>query len=299
MIILTNFAWDSNFGWSDIISVTAAVLTLIAVGISAHASLSAKRSAEISQEANEYIKKQTEYMEKDLLNSHSPKLLPIPLKANFPVSKIDYDFTQEDMFHKPDKLNISIINVSQGNAYMVSSWLEVDSETLNRYFNNLNSTPFYYNRHVSEYLFSSEIDDDSEELNNYKLNVQIYENEEDEPIDVIEGSLEKRYIDTFPIIKQNEESSVHIPNYIYPIILDSLYRKYDEVDFLFDTNEKIINLIIQYKTGSQLESNEYMIRKYAISFTDFDFIESKELKDSKFLFSVVFDFIDENTYKIK
>ena len=159
MMIFTWFEWDSKLGLSDLISGAAAFLTFAAVWYSAKASNSAKLSAEISRESTEiakestlYTKKQTELMERDLINTHLPKLIPIPKEVSIPFSKINASLNSDRIGITPT-FDIDLTNVFQGNAYMVSAWLQIDYEQLYKSYDMLDSPKAYNENHGEKYRF--------------------------------------------------------------------------------------------------------------------------------------------------
>lgn len=256
------------------------------------AAVAAENSAQASQEANIYAKKQTELLEHDILHTHSPKLIPIASEHEFKGVTLDHDLEGMTVHHthlnSAEGLLIEITNVSKGNAYMVSSRLEID---LNELFNNYDfkQSPNPYNEvHIHRYQLRVN-------KPHQTLSAQILEG--DEVTRERTTTLPKNYKKT-PIVRENESISVSVPKYILQILIDTLYRGINNNDYFKSNEFKSINLIIEYKTGSQMETSKYTIKKYALTISDLHYIEPTHddygnIIGNHFTFSLDFDFIEE------
>lgn len=302
MMIFTWFEWDSKLGLSDLISGAAAFLTFAAVWYSAKASNSAKLSAEISRESTEiakestlYTKKQTELMERDLINTHLPKLIPIPKEVSIPFSKINTSLNSDRIGITPT-FDIDLTNVFQGNAYMVSAWLQIDYEQLYKSYDMLDSPKAYNENHGEKYRFRVFINEPIENSIFNTLRI-----EDNHTTEVYESSIRRVGYPVSSILKQNEKHQVYIPDYVAKVVLDSLYTSIDLISSRKDcigANE-LVYLFIRYKTGNQLEtSNDYTLRTYKLSIENI--LIKEPVKDdygnttkSEFVFSINFLYKDE------
>ena len=302
IMIFSWFEWNPKLGLSDIISGAAAFLTFAAVWYSAKASNNAKISAEISRESTEiakestlYTKKQTELMEKDLINTHLPKLIPIPKEVSIPFSKINASLNSDRIGITPT-FDIELTNVFQGNAYMVSAWLQIDYEKLYESYNKLDSPKAYNENHGEKYQFRVYINEPIEKSIFNTLRI-----EDNYITEVWESSIRQAGYPVSSILKQDEKHQIFIPDYIAKIILDSLYNSIDLISSRKDCigiNE-LGQLFIRYKTGSQLEtSDDYTLRTYKLYITNI-FITEPIVDDygntieSEFVFSIDFLYKDE------
>lgn len=302
MNVFSWFEWDPKLGLSDMISGAAAILTFAAVWYSAKASNSAKISAEIARESAEvakestlYTKKQTELMEKDLINTHLPKLIPIPKEVTIPFSKINVSSNSDRIGITPT-FDIDVTNVFQGNAYMVSAWLQIDFEGLYKSYNKLDSPNAYNEHHHEKYQFRVYINEPIERsvLNTLRI-------EGNYITEVSESSIRQAGYPISSILKQDEKHKIFIPDYVAKIILDSLYKSID----LSSSRKNYIGinelgkLFIKYKTGNQLEtSDDYTLRIYKLSISNIFITERStndygDIDESKFIFSIDFLFADE------
>lgn len=286
--------WDPNFGLSDMISILATFLTLVAIFISSKAATSAKESAEIAKQSTEYIKKQTELMEEDLIHTHLPKLLPIPIEASIPLVEIKEDFTKTNLYGESNALRIEIINVSQSNTYMVSAWLEIELDDMQKYIHLSRSSDYYNSLHKNGYEFEVYADNEPKVL----ITKNIVNNRTQ---GIAVNNIHFKKIHSENILRGNETKKVVIPNYVYRILMHILYNDCEPGDCGDDTYKNLIKLVVKYKLGSQLDSNEFMHRKYALSIVKHKYFiidYSKNTKKSKdkideFKFSVEFNYIED------
>lgn len=300
-IVFTWFDWDPKLGLSDMIGGAAAILTFAAVWYSAKASHSAKISAEIARESAEvakestlYTKKQTDLMEKDLINTHLPKLIPIPREITISFSKINTSSNSNRLGITPT-FDIDVTNVFQGNAYMVSAWLQIDIEKLFNSYNNLDSPQSYNRYHDEKYQFKVYINKFIEKSIFNTLRIK-----ENQITEVWESSIPQAGYPISSIVKQDEKHKIFIPDYVAKIILDSLYKSIDLPSSRKDSigiNE-FGNLFIRYKTGNQLETTDYTIRAYKLSISNIFVTELTtndygDIDESKFIFSIDFIFLNE------
>lgn len=292
IILFTWLEWDSKFGISDIIGTIAAVLTLVAVFISNLATRSAKKSAEIAKESSEYTKKQTFLMEEDLKNTHLPKLIPVPLNFVLPKQKIHSSAFLDDI-SKKEIYEINITNVFQGNAYMVSSWLEIDINTLKTY-DRFSSTEAYNSLHNEKYEFRIHM--------NPKVDKSIFnillKDCEGVITEVLESSIFQVNYPKISILTQNSTFPIFIPNHIEKIILDDLYRLNENPRQKNRAINQMIKLCIKYKSGPQLETDDYTLRIYKFSISNLSqplIISNENINDidDDFVFSIDFHFMDE------
>lgn len=292
--VLTWFEWDPKFGAADVISGIAAVLTLVAVIFSAIASNSAKESARIARESTQHTKKQTELMERDLINTHLPKIIPIPQNINIPVSKIHTSLSSNNI-GVTTKFEIDVTNVTQGNAYMLSAWLEISNENLQEHVNDSYSPKSYNDLHHEGYKFRVYINDPYESIFTTLIMEEYYTTE------VWQSPVRQAGYPISSILKQDEKHKIFIPDYVAKIILDSLYKSIDLPSSTKDSINinKFCKLFIKYKTGNQLEtSDDYTLRIYKLSITNMFITEPStndygNIDESNFIFSIDFLFEDE------
>ncbi|WP_031421424.1 hypothetical protein [Exiguobacterium sp. NG55] len=261
-LVISWYVWDPKLGLSDIISLIAAILTLIAISISSNAARSAQKSAEIAKESTLYMKKQVELMEIDMTNTHSPKLLPIPTRVNVELSvresedppTVDWDFTSY--------FSLNLSNVFQGNAYLVSAWLEISQQYIEDNYNHKSSSAKFFNQTNTTYkiiTFFSEYSDDSNFYISFYSDQHKVIAEHDFPI-------RKQSYSQTPIVKQDEHVAIQIPSYLKPILIDMLYQFWEDETLLKGELSKIVDLKIKYKTSTQLETNTYTEKKIHFNF---------------------------------
>lgn len=259
------------------------------------AAQAAENAAQASKEANIYAKKQTELLEKDLLNTHSPKLIPIASQHEFNLVTMDQDLDLMSIYSHDEKsaegLFIEITNVSKGNAYMVSSRLEIDASELFNVYDFKCSPKSYNEKHSHLYQFRVSIPNQTTDS---KLTAQIIEGDE---VTREKTTIDLKTYKRTPIVRENDSINVSVPKYILQILIDTLYRGISDKNYLNGIESKLIHLIIEYKTGSQLETNDFTTKKYALSITDLDFVEPipdgyGNFSGNCFVFSLDFDFIE-------
>lgn len=247
----------------------------------------AEQSAEISNLAIELTKEQTEYMKNDAINKYMPKFLPSTqnIYISSKIIKAPGDISTEI-----DKLNhdIYITNVTQGNAYMVSSWLEISQEDLLENFYKEKSPEFYNRMHKYPYdlIFQS---------NNDSTKSQLISNYYDGMLNFM--SILKPTIDInnqiSSIIKPEDRHRVYVPSYVRQVIMHILYSACENKNYVQQQNKSIIKLVINYKTGNQLDSDNYMTREYSLSFSDVDYTENPLLENLVFKASLTFKFLQD------
>lgn len=260
--------------------------------------LAAEKSSDSSQEANKYAKEQTEMFERELTNNHLPKLIPISKEGSINLQShenLDYDFPTLYTNNKntSDLFNIRVKNVFGGNAYVVSSWLEIALDDLINFYHEVES-PDEYNanyRHTYEFQIphGEEYVDD---------NLYTFISIDQQDVDMFELPLRQHYIENHMLIKKEEELEVFIPDYVTQIVVDNLFRLWGNPSDHDEPRYKIINLIIKYKTGFQLDSNEYRLRKYTMRLNDIfvfgeNFGSSKKDGDIEFFFNLNFEYISD------
>lgn len=252
--------------WISFATYRAAKKSAAAAEMSAKAgsrsALAAEQSAQLSNTAVDLTKEQTEYMKNDALNKYMPKLLPSTQKLYISSRILNSPGDTEHKINDPNH-NIQITNVTQGNAYMVSSWLEISQEDLLENFYNEHS-PKNYN-----------------EMNRYSYNLIFKSNEDPTRSKLITDYYDRSFnFSSIPnpafakndqiesIVKSGEKCEVYIPEYVTQVIMHILYSALGNKNYLQHQKESLIKLVIQYKTGHQLDSDNFMTRKYLLSFSD-------------------------------
>jgi len=304
-ILSISLEFDPKYGVADIISSIIALLTLLTVGFSLIATISATRSAKfaresakIAKESTNYTKKQTLLMEEDSEKNHLPKLIPI--SENFLIPKLVIQSTSNLSNSTYDNLlELNITNVFQGNAYMVSAWLEFNSSSLEKY-DKLTSSEHYNGTHNEKYEFRI--------YNTHIMEKSVFntliKNQNDTIHEVLESSTFQINYPRISVLSQSGKYSIFIPDYISKIILHDLYRFEENISKNHQFYDKHMKLYIQYKTGSQLENQDYILRTYSLSLSksllSFDSSNEHLLKsEQNFLFSIDFHFINEEKIILK
>lgn len=256
----------------------------------------AEKSAHLSDVAVKLSKEQTEYMKNDVLNKYLPKLLPSTQNLYYSLTDIISIDSYLTDFKNPTSIHIT--NVTQGNAYMVSSWLEISQEDLLEYFYKEKS-PDYYNTKATH---------------SYNLIFQSNENPSENKLitEILEDNFSTNSITTptfskndciKSIIRPEESCDVFFPNYVKQVIAHTLYSAYENKDYLHKPQNAIIKLVIQYKTGSQLDSDNFMTRKYLLSFSSIKYSETvltpaTVVGPEFFTASLNFKFLEENSTQV-
>lgn len=236
------------------------------------AAQAAENSAKASHEANIYSKKQTELLEQDLLITHSPKL--IPLHGNIETNLFSMHEASNSAFSKTIDLNVT--NVFQGNAYVVSAWLEISAENVTEFSGKV-SNAFYKETMKETYTFNV-IND--KKLNQKYLEVNIYNSYElntgffQIPIETLQDLQAS-------ILKEHETIKVLIPPYIYPIFLHILLDNWNDTYKIKKEIDLPIKLYIKFKSASQLEQNLSSLRVYNLTISHINPIlnRKRESKD--------------------
>lgn len=267
----------------------SAVAAEVSAASGSRSALAAEQSAQLSNTAVELTKEQTEYMKNDVLNKYMPKLLPstqrLYISANFLNSVGDFS-------KKIDKssYNIFITNVTQGNAYMVSSWLEISQDDLLSNFYRERSSQFYkeLNKFTYDLMFKSNEDPTRSTLVSEYLDNNLNFHSINNTTFVKDTSIES-------IIKPEERYTVHVPEYIKQATMHILYSAYENKSYLKQQQNSIIKLVIQYKTGNQLDSDSFMTRKYLLSFSDVEITTLPDafIGDIIFKVSINFKFLED------
>lgn len=258
MFNLGVFSWEGKIGLSEIINIALALLTYFAVRLSSKATESAKISAEASKESIKSIETQTNLMKIDVTNTHEPLLIPISREYLLPA--ISFNQTYLDLENLD--FEIEIVNVSQGNAYMISSWLEIDIEDLIKIYDKKTSPGSYgeFFEHSYELNFTSK-----EQKSNY-IETTIYPDDESyerKEDDVIKDHVANFFDRNEPIIKSGQTLKVDTPQYILRVLLDLIYRAlYQDINHYIEN--KIIKLNIKFKTREQLENEDVTVRIYQL-----------------------------------
>lgn len=257
LLFTETLKWKEEFGPSEIVNIILAGLTVYAVRLSGKATDSAKISAQASKISVDFIRDQTKIMEQDLENNHYPLLIPIPSKMKMPIISQNI----KSLSVESTKFSWSVVNVSHGDAYMVSTWLETDIEILRNNYKCKSSSKYYNLYHDHSYkLIYKEKD----------KNLRIIETE------ILKDSGEKSSIKTVitdnrgssvtAIQKRSDSINVDVPFYIARILVDVIYRN-SFLNNVQNTNPEI-NLFIKYKTRDQLKTEDYAVEKYKMSITN-------------------------------
>lgn len=257
--------------------------------------VAAEESFKSSLEANAFAKKQTEILETELYNTYLPKLLPIHSTVKIPKSEIHNAFYHQLFWPDPSQFELEVANVSNGNAYMVSSWLEIQDDKLID-FHEEASPSIYNHTYDSSYNFVIDKNDQDTQLRmavEFTIRGEIF----------VTGGKMNFSPPRIPVLKLNETMKIFLPNYIVAIITHAVYKSWiDEPEYLHERIDSLIILKIKYKNGPQLESDDYTLRSYTLSLNDLQPVTTRTVDDlsdkvtrevTGFKISIDFNFVEE------
>ncbi|WP_138859464.1 hypothetical protein [Exiguobacterium mexicanum] len=251
--------------WIGLLALIIAFVTLIYTWKSAKSAKKSELTSEISSKAAvnaaDASFKQVELMQKEINNSHLPKILPLKGQATFAMyslSDIKRRLLLYETENKPTdvKLSIQVSNSGIGNAYNVCTYLEINNEALDN-LKNLKTPQFYKTRFNEDYTISY-----NEQYDRVPASIQF---------NLFSRSEENIF--TFPLIQDNNSKSLLIQNeihemrpksFMYLIIFDLIYR--DIHDHWIYSNPELngLELVIKFQTNDQIDTDDFSIKRYKL-----------------------------------
>ncbi|MCC9624753.1 hypothetical protein LPB41_23975 [Thalassospira sp. MA62] len=229
---------SSKLDVSDIINLILTFITLLAVFYTSVAALSAKNSADLLK------------LEYD--NKHMPKLMPIIANFKIPRSKINQNLLDKSYLSQDySNLNLELINVFQGNAYMVSTWLEISPKDI--LLLQKEKTPMsYIESFKEEYQFNKSHTPFLFKLTSNNKNYEYF---------VFKSN---QLSQIKPVVKTQETIKINFPSYVSTVLLHSIYKQIDDFNSRSLPSENSIKLQIEYKTSNELDTEQTIRRTYSV-----------------------------------
>ncbi|MDL5377131.1 hypothetical protein ACNOIU_07110 [Exiguobacterium mexicanum] len=303
------FKWNGDFGWSDLISAIAAILTLIAVFISAKASKSAQKSAEISSAAALLADEQTKLMREELEYNQLPTVLPIQTHAKLNLQSIT-SYSKEDLNPYTGTIHFSLVNIGQGNAYNINSWFNLEDKDFLFEHNPIKSGVLYNQLfNSSGYLLRFEKDYKTKVIGLVDtLNITFIDEDSIRRLSIDDSKNYNTYL------RNNETFKVNFPSFAQVIIVDHALRRknyfhqyvakkvegslsetmspvlrsFEEADYINLINNLTLN--VKYKTEKQLKTNSSLLIKYKMSVTE---TKIESVVSASVAFKISFNYLSE------
>lgn len=303
------FKWNGDFGWSDLISSIAAILTLSAVFISANASKSAQKSAEISSAAALLADEQTRLMREELEYNQLPTVLPIQTNAKLNLQSIT-SYSKEDLDTYNGTIHFSLVNIGQGNAYNINSWFTLEDRDFLFEHHPIKSSGLYNQLfNSSGYLLRFEKDYKTKLIGLVDtLNIIFTDDDSIRRLSIDDSKKYNTYL------RNNETFKVNFPSFAQVIIVDHalrqknyfhqyvekqvegslsetmspVIRNFEEADYINLINNLTLN--VKYKTEKQLKTNSSLLIKYKMSVSE---TKIESIVSAYVTFKISFNYLSE------
>lgn len=238
-----------------IIEIITALLTTITVGLSSWAAISAKKSAEATQDQYNLAREEAE-------NSKLPLLIPIEFDYHTDFSRINDSLDGDsELGKKFGDLTIKATNVSNAHAFNVVSYLNV--RNLEEYLQFVSENPIE-DIWFPEYQILKEIKTGFN--NNPYLSIGV-RNYKDGNVVSLSFYDARNAANAKMAVGKDEIFNVSVNSYAQIILRDYLNRRSNVV--LHPNAARVdphLEIVSRYKTIDQLKTNEYTITKYKVIF---------------------------------
>lgn len=256
LMYLNILKWNSEFKVADLVGIIAAILTLWAIYISSQAAKSAQISAEIARDATSHTEQQTLLLKEQFERSINPKLIPSLIKINRNFLSIT-EFG-DSIFD--DDTSVMIKNVGKGNAYYISSWIELND--VDRYL-DLNLKTSYMGmmgafKYDLEFIKANKYEESKISIRQFRENSEGLKRTTNKSFYINHPTI------PHPSLNESESIDFPIPKYVLAlfgnIICNGPYIK----GIPEDNGKRIykFTLYIRYQTDTQLQTSSYSISKF-------------------------------------
>lgn len=265
-------------GYPEWIDTILAILTLFTLVFSIFTSLSAAKSAKAAVSQVRVMKEDSEFK----LTSNL-----VPIDSYYKKESLLLNETMDALDNldlEVGDITIKSINAGQGNAFYISSWVEID----NSYFEHeqiIQESPSYFEDstgHVYKLLGHSLNDDGA---NKYiRFNSKDWRLAEDSKI--YDYPIVSK-INLTMLAQQKDSIETIFPAYVQILLLNYVYHLVDERETPADSFVPRMTLVFRYKSEKQLKTSGETTRKYEIK------VDDAKLNEGQVTFKLIYVFIEE------
>ena len=248
--------WNGEIGMADLINISLALITLAAVNYSKQAAESARKSTDLSKQAISFTKTQTNLMERELSATLLPKIVPSNKNIVITQSTLYKNISiEDDTDFNLSTLNLNLTNIFKGKAYMVSAWLNIDTDAISI----LSSYPppdFLKDEHGRTYQINLHLDENT----NIPVAIAVEFNDSNEKYLYPYTDPNTPYGNVKEVLKEEESIEISVPPYVSRLITHYIFLK---LYYGLPLHDDAISLNINYKTFEQIDTEEHYQRKFS------------------------------------